>query len=142
MTDPQNQPTLYGYDRDGRMTSLTDPKSNVTSWTYDVQGRLTGKQYPDTSTVTYAYETTTSRVKSVTDALSQVKTYSYARDDRLTAIAYTNAVNPTPNVSFAWDPYFPRLVSMTDGTGTKQYSYVPVGSLGALQLQQESGPLA
>ncbi|WIM09099.1 MAG: hypothetical protein OJF58_000050 [Enhydrobacter sp.] len=28
------------------------------------------------------------------------------------------------------------------GTGTTQYSYVPVGSLGALQLQQESGPLA
>src|SRR3990167_4589086 len=31
---------------------------------------------------------------------------------------------------------------MTDGTGTRQYTYVPVGSLGALQLQQESGPLA
>jgi YD repeat-containing protein len=107
-----------------------------------VQGRLTSKQYPDTSTVTYAYETTTSRLKSVTDALAQVKTYGYARDDRLTGITYTGAVNTTPNVSFAWDPYFPRLASMTDGTGTRQYSYVPVGSLGALQLQQESGPLA
>jgi uncharacterized protein RhaS with RHS repeats len=31
---------------------------------------------------------------------------------------------------------------MTDGTGTTQYSYVPPGSLGALQLQQESSPLA
>jgi hypothetical protein len=31
-----------------------------------VQGRLTLKQYPDTSTVSYAYETTTSRLKSVT----------------------------------------------------------------------------
>ncbi len=41
-----------------------------------MQGRLTGKQYPDTSTVTYAYETTTSRFKFVTDAASQVKTYS------------------------------------------------------------------
>jgi RHS repeat-associated protein len=30
---------------------------------------------------------------------------------------------------------------MTDGTGTRQYTYVPVGALGALQLQQESGPL-
>ena len=54
------------------------------------------QQYPDTSTVTYAYETTTSRLKSVTDALAQVKTYAYARDDRLTGITYTNAVNPTP----------------------------------------------
>jgi hypothetical protein len=71
-----------------------------------------------------------------------VKTYGYARDDRLSAITYTAAVNTTPNVSFTWDPYFPRLTTMTDGTGTRQYAYVPVGSLGALRLQQESGPLA
>ena len=31
---------------------------------------------------------------------------------------------------------------MTDGTGTTPYTYVPIGSLGALQLQQESSPLA
>jgi RHS repeat-associated protein len=30
---------------------------------------------------------------------------------------------------------------MTDGTGTTPYSYVPVGTLGALQLEQESSPL-
>ncbi len=30
---------------------------------------------------------------------------------------------------------------MTDGTGTRQYAYVPVGAPGALQLQQDSGPL-
>ena len=55
---------------------------------------MTGKQYPDTSTVTYAYETTTSRLRSVTDALSQVKTYSYAKDDRLLGIAYRDAPIP------------------------------------------------
>jgi hypothetical protein len=103
---------------------------------------LTSKKFPDISTVAHTYETTTSRLKSVTDALAQVKTYAYAKGDRLTGITYTGAVNPTPNVSFTYDPYFPRLASMTDGTGTRQYSYVPVGSLGALQLQQESGPLA
>jgi YD repeat-containing protein len=31
---------------------------------------------------------------------------------------------------------------MTDGTGATTYAYVPVGNTGALQLQQESGPLA
>jgi hypothetical protein len=31
----------------------------------------------------------------VTDALSQVKTYAYAKDDRLSGITYTS-VNPTP----------------------------------------------
>ncbi len=58
------------------------------------------------------------------------------------AIAYTGAVNLTPNVGFTWDPYFPRLVSRTDGAGATQFTYVPVGSLGALQVQQEAGPFA
>ena len=61
---------------------------------------------------------------------------------RPSAVSDTGAVNPTPNVSFTYDPYFPRLTAMTDGTGTRQYTYVPVGSLGALQLQQESGAVA
>ncbi len=133
--------TTFAHNRTGQVTSLTDARSNTTGWAYDVQGRLTTKTSADTSTITYAYETTTSRLKSVTDALGQVKIYTYAKDDRPLGIAYSNAANPTPNVSFTYDPYFPRLASMTDGTGTKQYSYVPVGSLGALQLQQESGPL-
>ena len=76
------------------------------------------------------------------DALGQAKQFSYAQDNRLAGITYVNAVNATPNVSFAYDPYFPRRVSMTDGNGTTQYSYGPVGSLGALQLQQERSPLA
>jgi len=72
----------------------------------------------------------------------QVKTYSYAKDDRLTAIAYTGAINPTPNVGLSWDPSFPRLASRTDGAGTTQVTYAAVGSLGALQVQQEAGPFA
>jgi RHS repeat-associated protein len=39
----------------------------------------------------------------VTDALAQVKTYAYAKDDRLTGITYTGAVNP-PNVGFTTTP--------------------------------------
>jgi hypothetical protein len=73
----------------------------------------------------------------VTDALSQVKTYTYAKDDRPLGLAYPAVVNPTPNVSSAYDTYFPRLVSMTDGTGTTTYASVPVGTPGALRLQQE-----
>ncbi len=106
-----------------------------------MEGRLTSKQYADSSTVTYTYENTTRRLKSVTDAVGQTKQYSYAEDDRLAGIAYLNAANPTPNVGFSYDAYFPRLVSMTDGNGTTQYSYIPVGLPGALELQQEASPL-
>ncbi len=140
-TDPSGKQMLYSYSGEGRVLSMTDPDNNVTSWTYDVQGRPTIKKYADNSTVTYTYETTTSRLKSQTDALGQIKQNGYALDDRLSSITYLNAVNSTPNVSYAYDPYFPRLASMTDGTGTRQYSYGAVGDLGALQLKHESGPL-
>jgi RHS repeat-associated protein len=140
-TDPLGNQTLLAYNGIGELTSLTDPKSNVTTWTYDVQGRLTTKQYADMSTVAYTYETTTSRLKSILDALGQTRQFSYAKDDRLAGVSHLNALNPTPNVAFAYDPYFPRLVSMTDGNGTTQYSYVPVGLLGALKRQREASPL-
>ena len=141
VTDPLGQKIAFGYNRVAQLTSLTDPKNNVTGWAYDVEGRLTSKQYADSSTLTYTYESTTNRLKSVTDALGQTKQFSYAKDNRIAGISYLNAVNPTPNVGFTYDSFFPRLISITDGTGTTQYGYFPVGTLGALRLQQESSPL-
>lgn len=141
ITNPLDQQTLFGHDNNGNLTSLTDPGGKTTTWSYDVQNRLTQKKYADNSTVTYGYENTTSRLKSVLDALGQTRQFSYAIDDQLTGISYLSAVNPTPNVSFSYDPHFPRMVSMSDGIGTTLYSYFPVGSLGALQRQQETGPL-
>ncbi|KAA3445852.1 peptidase C39 [Mesorhizobium sp. SARCC-RB16n] len=138
--DPLGNQTLFGYDGRDQLTSLTDPKTNVTIWAYDVRGRLASKQYADSSTVAYTYENTTSRLKSVLDALGQTKQFSYAQDNRPTAISYLNAIRPTPNVSFTYDTFFPRIASMTDGNGPTQYSYVAPFSQGALQLQQEGSP--
>ncbi|MBS1165544.1 MAG: wapA1 [Proteobacteria bacterium] len=137
VTDPIGNVMAFGYDGDGRLTSFTDAKSNVTTWTYDVQGRLSTKHYADGGTVTYTYEATTSRLKSITDPLGQVKQFAYGLDDRLTGITYLNAVNATPAVSFAYDPYYPWLTAMTDGTGTRSYSYNAPFSLGALRPSQE-----
>ena len=142
ITDPLGKQTFFGYRPSNELTSLTHPKGNITAWAYDVEGRLTQKTYPDTSTVAYIYESTTSRLKSVLDALGQTKQYGYAQDNLLTSITYLNAVNATPNVAFTYDPYFTRWASMTDGTGTTTYAYVPVGSPGALQLQQANGALS
>ncbi|NTI46682.1 RHS repeat protein, partial [Agrobacterium rhizogenes] len=117
VVDPLRQTTKLGYDPAGNLVSLTDPKGNVTSWTYDLQDRQTSKTYADNSAVTYTYENTTSRLKSVLDALGQTKQYGYAIDNNLTGLTYLNAVNPTPNVSLTYDPYFVRMASMTDGAG-------------------------
>jgi RHS repeat-associated protein len=141
VTDPTGGQTLLAYNRTDEVTSRTDPNSHATQWAYDVQGRLTTKTYADSTTQTFGYETTTSRLKSMTDALSQTKTLGYAQDNRLTSIAYSGAVNPTPNVAYAYDPFFPRVTSRTDGTGTTQFTYIAVGSLGALHTAQEIKPL-
>lgn len=142
ITDPFGHQTLFGYNDIGQLTSLTDPNGNLTAWTYDIEGRLTTKTYADSSVLAYTYENSTSRLKSLLDALGQTRQYSYAEDNRLLEIEYLNSVNATPNVAFSYDPYFARVISMTDGDGTIRYNYVPVGSLGALQLQEESVPLA
>ena len=141
VTDPLGHKTTYNYYEDGTLKSLTDPNGHTTSWDIDIESRPTAKIYADGTATTYQYELTTSRLKSVTDALGQTRNYSYALDDRVASIAYQNAVNPTSAAGFTYDPYFPRLVSMTDGTGSTSYSYVAVGKLGALRLESESEPL-
>lgn len=138
ITDPLGQQTKLGYYENGKLKSLTDADGNTTTWAIDLQSRVIGKQYQDGKSDTFAFENTTSRLKSKTDALAQVKQYSYTLDDQLAGIDYAKAVNPTPSVRFTYDPYFQRVVSMVDGTGTTGYAYEPVGSLGALGLLSES----
>lgn len=141
-TDPLGNVSQFGYSDAGRLTSRTDPKGNVTRWSYDVEGRLLSKQYADASVTAYAYEPAAGRLASTTDALNQVRQYSYTVDDRISGISYVGAVNQTPNVAYAYDPYFPFVSSMTDGTGVTSYTYVQPGANGALDLASEAGPLA
>lgn len=142
VVDPDGQSISLGYNENGQLTLLEDFNGNPTSWDYDVEGRVISKIYADSSTVVTSYETTTSRVQSVLDALGQTRQYSYFKDDDLSLIEYLGALSPTPDVSFTYDQYFPRITSMTDGTGTTNYSYGVVGTLGALQLAEDDGPLA
>ncbi len=130
--------TQYDYYENGTLKDIIDANGNDTRWAVDLQSRPTSKTYgfggTSPQTETYAYEMTNSRLHSITDALGQTKTFTYAHDDRITSITYTGSVNATPNVTLTWDPYFPRLASMTDGLGTTNYTYTPIGSLGALKL--------
>jgi RHS repeat-associated protein len=140
VTDAAGNVTKYGYWENNKAKTLTDANGNVTNFGIDIESRPTGKTFADGSAIANTYESTTSRLKSVTDALSQIKQYSYTVDDRISGITYLNAINATPSVSLAYDPYWPRIVSMQDGSGTTRYSYVASGTPGALHLAQETGP--
>ena len=123
---------------------MTDPLGRTTSWEHDIQGRVVTKKYADGSKVTYLYEDTISRLRQRIDEQLQVTQYNYNRDDTVSQISYTNAVVATPPVAFAYDENYNRLRSMTDGTGTTQYGYIPINVapfLGAGQLASVDGPL-
>jgi RHS repeat-associated protein len=157
--DPLGRTVTQQWCNCGSLDKLIDPNGNATAWERDLQARVTKEIRADPSNLKFpgeppssqfTYETTTSRLKSVTDARSQTKTYGYGLDDRLTTITYTNAAVATPNATFSYmdpdnptapDPYG-RLRLMTDGTGTTRYDYKPAGTLGAGSLSSVDGPLA
>jgi RHS repeat-associated protein len=118
---------------------LTDGNGHTTTWERDLQGRIVAKVTPDGARTTYEFDTA-GRQTTRTDALGQTRTFAYDQANAITRIAYGNAVNPTPEVSYTWDAWYSRLNAMTDGTGTTQYRYMQAGAPGALQLQSEDGP--
>jgi len=140
-TDPLSHTVQMGYNPAGKLDSLTDQNTHTTTWTLDAESRVTGKQYADGTTEGIAYESSDSLVAQITDGLGQTTTYGYNPDDTVSAIGYYSNQS-TPGVAYSYDPAYQRLTSMTDGTGTTTYSYYPVGSLGADQLQSVTSPVA
>lgn len=144
VTDPLGQVTSYIYCRCGDLRSLTDPKLRVTSWKHDAEGRVTEKTFPGGANETYGYDMA-SRLTTTTDALGQTRTTRHNEDNTPASISYTGAVNPTPNVTLAWDAAFRRLTSIIDGTGTTSFAYNPITGTptpGANRLASVDGPLA
>lgn len=144
-TDPLNRVTHFEWCSCGDLSSLTDPLGRTTSWRKDVQGRLIAKEYGDGSKVTYAYENATSRLRQVTDEKGQHTQFAYNRDDTIRSIGYANTSVPTAPVTYIYDADYQRIASMTDGTGTTDYGYVPIIEPpvpGAGNVLSVDGPLA
>jgi RHS repeat-associated protein len=143
--DPLGRTVSQQWCSCGSLDALIDAKGNATKWERDLQGRVTKETRANGSEWIYDYETTTSRLKTVTDPKDQVKTYSYFLDDNLAGGGYTNEEHETPDVSFTYDTAFNRVSTMEDGTGTTTYGYHPVGTtppLGAGKLASVDGPLS
>jgi RHS repeat-associated protein len=144
MRDPAGRTVTQEWCSCGSLDALVDANGNRTHWERDVRARITKEVRANGSETLYVYENTTSRLKSLTDAKSQVMNFTYARDDQLTNLAYTNEVIATPDVSLTYDSIYGRLATMVDGTGTTTYGYHAVATppaLGATRLASVDGPL-
>ena len=113
----------------GADTSSTYQDTTVT---YDGYGRLLTKHVPEQSTGTstvYNYNPDDS-INSVTDARGASATYSYNNRRLVTGMTYSApaGITPTSNVSISYDAAGNRT-SMTDGFGSKTYSYNQLSQL-------------
>ncbi len=130
-TDPLNRSTLYEWCTCGQLVKLTDPKGNMTQWKHDLQSRVTEKQFADNTKILSSYGNARGLLSSVTDAKGQTKNFSYAKDDRLLGVSYSNVQVATPSVTWQWESAYPRISNMQDGIGQTQYAYVAAGQAGA-----------
>jgi RHS repeat-associated protein len=144
VTDPLNNTVQYAYYDNDVLKSITDQNgsAHTTTWSIDLQSRVTAKTFADSSSIAYVYDSA-SRLKTATDALGQVKAIGYDAANSVTSVTHTSTVNPTPDVTFVYDPYFRRATSMsTSGVGTTTWTYRTIGAAGALWLQTDDGPFA
>ncbi len=172
ITDPLHHTTSKTYDADGNVSTSTDPDGNQTSYTYDNDSELTTTTRPGGSTLTTDYNAdgtvsdqkdgkgnailsygynSLAQPKTVTDALSNVTTYTFDGDgnqltkldpvsgatcsgtkvgcttmtydaaNELTSVSYSDGV--TPNVSSITYDFDGQRTGMTDGTGTSSWTY-------------------
>jgi YD repeat-containing protein len=146
VTDPENRVIQFTRCLCGAIATLTDANGSITEWVRDIQMRVVSKAINSAVVFTTVYENSTSRVKTVTDAMEQVTNYQYYLDNSLKRVSYTGEVSlvalSTPEVNFTYDPIYPRLASMTDITGITNYTYWPAGALGAGKVNTITGPLA
>jgi RHS repeat-associated protein len=142
MRDPLGRTTTQQWCTCGSLDKLIDANGNAITWDRDLQGRVTKETRADGSFKTFVYETTTGRLKSITDPKNQTVTYTHNLDNDLSQATYTNAVVATANVSYTYDPVYNRRTGVTDGTGTTNFTYYPTGVLGATLLKDVDGPLS
>lgn len=112
----------YAYDGAYRLKSLSDGNSHSTNYSYDSRGNLTAITYADGKTISFPLHDAAGRVTKRVDANSVVTTYTYdtTHDGNLRTISYP--ATPSLNVSLVTDGY-DRLYSVTDGSGSRGYTY-------------------
>ena len=115
-TGPGTFPLTYGYDENGRRTTMLDANGALTQWNYDDRGRPTRKTYDDGSFVEYGYDSA-NNLTSRTDARGITTNWIYNEFNRVTNVNYPN----DPDVVWTYDA-FGRPETVTDATGLTEWT--------------------
>jgi RHS repeat-associated protein len=126
--------TVYTYDGLDNLTNVTQGVQQR-QFIYDSLGQLTSATTPEAGTVSYTYGSFTGLVATRTDARNVVTNYSYDGLNRLYQVSYnvgTSGVPATPTTTLTYGSNASqnnkgRLITMTDGVGSENYSYDVLG---------------
>ena len=122
-TDPLGRTVTQQWCSCGSMDALMDANGNATKWERDVQGRMTKEIRANGSEWLYVYETTTSRLKTVTYPNGQTSAHAYysnSGDHRLQEIHHRTSSEVT--------------------VSKFNYTYDAVGNLKTWTQQQDTNP--
>jgi RHS repeat-associated protein len=95
----------YGYDANGRVTTVTDALSNVTTYSYDVNGNKLTQQDPGGNCATP----------------SKCTTLTYDADNEPKTVSYSDGV--TPNITSVTYDSDGQRTGMSDGTGSPAWAF-------------------
>lgn len=134
--DPKGQSTIYQWCGCGSLNTIIDPEGQATTWMRDVQGRLDKKIYPDDSEISYAYEPESGFLSKVTDQRGYDKEFKYFVDGNIQEISFDDGGTSDPDyidaptVTYTYDPYFNRTLSLTTEGDPDDYGYQYYGFTG------------
>ncbi len=139
--DPELRMTQFQWCRCGELKRFVDGNGNITEWERDERSRVKKKIHANSSFDAYTYDFS-GRLSTEVDPMNRTTTYKYAVDDRVILKDYSDTA--TPDVTYTYDTWFPRLATRVDGAGTTTFSYHPYGTstLGAGRVSLENGPLS
>ena len=133
-TNPLGRTTTYCWCSCGSLASITDAAGNTTKWGHDLEGRIV-ETFPDGNSLSYSYDNE-GRLYTREDAQGRVTSYSYAYDDALGVVSYSDS---TPELTYSYDLVFPRMTSATNSWGTYTYGYSSYGNQVVLSMTPASG---
>jgi RHS repeat-associated protein len=147
--DEMSRTTTFTYDSYGNMLTQQDNAGNTWTYTVNARGQVTSEQTPDpdgagqlsAATTSYAYDTTASRLETITYPGSSVtRTFTYTTADQVAST--TDELSHTTSFSYdALDRLTTKTLPDPDGGGSLTspvwtYKYDAIG-----RLTEELDPL-
>jgi RHS repeat-associated protein len=123
ITLPNSRAITLTYNVDNRIETVLDPAGNPTTLTY-TSGLLSGIAKPDSWDWAFTYKTGTNLLETVTNPLSDVTTYDYYTDSKLSTVTKTvNGQSKSRTLDYITSTSTFTLTNFDGISSTTKYNY-------------------